>query len=31
MCGGWSDTPPITYEHGGSVLNVAIKIDGQVL
>ena len=28
--GGWSDTPPITYEHGGAVINMAIKIDGKV-
>ena len=32
LSGGWSDTPPITYEHkaGGAVTNVAIKIDGKV-
>ena len=30
VAGGWSDTPPITYEHGGAVLNVAITVDGQV-
>ncbi|XP_044126407.1 L-fucose kinase [Bufo gargarizans] len=29
MSGGWSDTPPITYEHGGAVVNVAILVDGQ--
>ena len=29
LCGGWSDTPPITYEHGGKVTNVAVVIDGQ--
>lgn len=28
--GGWSDTPPITYENGGAVLNIAIMIDGKV-
>ncbi|XP_072135387.1 L-fucose kinase isoform X2 [Mobula birostris] len=27
--GGWSDTPPITYEHGGMVLDVAVLVDGQ--
>ena len=27
--GGWSDTPPITYEHGGAVTNAAIIIDGK--
>uniref|UniRef100_A0A3B4AQW3 Uncharacterized protein n=1 Tax=Periophthalmus magnuspinnatus TaxID=409849 RepID=A0A3B4AQW3_9GOBI len=26
---GWSDTPPIAFEHGGSVTNVAVKVDGQ--
>ena len=30
VAGGWSDTPPITYEFGGAVLNIAIKVDGQV-
>ncbi|CAF1274250.1 unnamed protein product [Adineta steineri] len=29
LSGGWTDTPPICYEHGGSVLNVAITIDGR--
>ncbi|XP_056381408.1 L-fucose kinase isoform X2 [Hyla sarda] len=29
MSGGWSDTPPITYEHGGTVVNVAVLVDGQ--
>ncbi|XP_078608481.1 L-fucose kinase-like isoform X1 [Branchiostoma floridae x Branchiostoma japonicum] len=29
LSGGWSDTPPITYEHGGSVTNVALLIDGK--
>ncbi|KAH0619396.1 hypothetical protein JD844_000008 [Phrynosoma platyrhinos] len=27
--GGWSDTPPITYEHGGAVMDVAVLVDGQ--
>ncbi|KAG8198867.1 hypothetical protein JTE90_015082 [Oedothorax gibbosus] len=27
--GGWSDTPPICYELGGSVVNVAILVDGK--
>lgn len=27
--GGWSDTPPIAFEHGGLVVNVAIKVDGK--
>lgn len=26
LAGGWSDTPPICYEQGGAVLNVAIKV-----
>eukprot|EP01035_Chromulina_nebulosa_P018190 gene18190-23851_t len=29
LAGGWSDTPPICYDLGGSVLNVAIKIDNK--
>ncbi|XP_053304582.1 L-fucose kinase [Spea bombifrons] len=29
ISGGWSDTPPITYEHGGAVVNVAVLVDGQ--
>ena len=29
VAGGWSDTPPITYEHGGAVLDAAITVDGQ--
>jgi hypothetical protein len=28
LAGGWSDTPPCSYESRGAVLNVAIKIDG---
>ena len=31
VAGGWSDTPPITYEHGGAVVDVAITIDGKVI
>jgi hypothetical protein len=27
LAGGWSDTPPCSYETDGAVLNVAIKID----
>lgn len=29
LSGGWTDTPPICYEHGGNVLNVAITINNQ--
>ncbi|MGN0493618.1 MAG: fucokinase, partial [Acutalibacteraceae bacterium] len=27
--GGWSDTPPYCNEHGGTVLNVAIRLKGE--
>lgn len=30
VAGGWSDTPPITYEHGGAVVDIAITVDGKV-
>lgn len=26
LSGGWSDTPPVCYENGGSVLNVSLLI-----
>ncbi|KAL8582759.1 hypothetical protein ACOMHN_021871 [Nucella lapillus] len=29
ISGGWSDTPPITYEHGGAVTIVGVLIDGK--
>ncbi|XP_023259810.1 L-fucose kinase-like, partial [Seriola lalandi dorsalis] len=29
LAGGWSDTPPIAFEHGGSVTNAAVRIDGK--
>ncbi|UJR34036.1 hypothetical protein I4U23_021449 [Adineta vaga] len=29
LSGGWTDTPPICYEHGGSVLNVSITINNK--
>ena len=29
LAGGWSDTPPITYEHGGEVINAAVTVDGH--
>ncbi|XP_037265116.1 L-fucose kinase isoform X1 [Falco rusticolus] len=28
LSGGWSDTPPITYEHGGAVVDLAVLVDG---
>ncbi len=28
--GGWSDTPPYCNEHGGTVLNTAILLDGKL-
>lgn len=28
--GGWSDTPPYCMEHGGTVLNTAISLDGKL-
>ncbi|KAJ8598911.1 hypothetical protein CTAYLR_010231 [Chrysophaeum taylorii] len=27
--GGWTDTPPITYELGGAVVNLAVRLDGD--
>ena len=27
--GGWSDTPPYCMEHGGTVLNAAVLLDGE--
>lgn len=29
IAGGWTDTPPVTYEHGGAVVNAAVLIDGK--
>jgi len=29
LAGGWSDTPPFCLKHGGSVLNVAVDLNGQ--
>ncbi|XP_061577517.1 L-fucose kinase isoform X1 [Cololabis saira] len=29
LAGGWSDTPPIAFEHGGSVTNIAVKVSGR--
>lgn len=30
VSGGWSDTPPITYEHGGAVTMIGLQIRGKV-
>ena len=29
LSGGWSDTPPISYEHGGAVACLAVTVDEQ--
>ena len=29
LAGGWTDTPPFCFESGGSVLNVAVNLNGQ--
>jgi len=29
LAGGWTDTPPYCIEHGGTVLNLAVDINGQ--
>jgi fucokinase len=29
LAGGWSDTPPYCYEHGGQVVNLAINLHNQ--
>ena len=29
VAGGWTDTPPIAFEHGGAVTNVAILLNGK--
>ena len=29
LAGGWSDTPPICHDMGGTVLNAAVTIDGK--
>lgn len=29
LYGGWSDTPPITYENGGCVVNFACTVNGE--
>lgn len=29
LLGGWTDTPPIAFECGGTVVNVAVTVDGE--
>ncbi len=29
LAGGWTDTPPYCLEHGGSVVNVSVNLNGQ--
>lgn len=29
LAGGWTDTPPYCFEHGGRVVNVAVNLNGQ--
>lgn len=29
LAGGWTDTPPYCIQHGGSVLNMAVNLNGQ--
>ena len=31
LAGGWTDTPPICYEQGGAVLNIAIKVSAPYM
>ncbi len=30
LAGGWSDTPPIAYEFGGTVVTLALKLNNEV-
>lgn len=30
VAGGWTDTPPICYELGGAVVNLAVRVDGKL-
>jgi len=30
IAGTWSDTPPVCYENGGSVIMISTSIDGKV-
>jgi len=29
LAGGWTDTPPYCLQHGGSVVNIAVDLNGQ--
>ena len=29
LAGGWSDTPPVCYQYGGTVLNAAVALEGE--
>ena len=29
LAGGWTDTPPYCLQHGGSVVNIALELNGQ--
>lgn len=29
LAGGWTDTPPVCYDHGGTVVNLALLVDGE--
>lgn len=29
LAGGWTDTPPFSLEHGGTVVNAAVDLNGQ--
>ncbi|KAG0057009.1 hypothetical protein BGZ83_002247 [Gryganskiella cystojenkinii] len=29
LAGGWTDTTPITHEHGGRVVNMAVNVNGR--
>ncbi|CAN0311308.1 unnamed protein product, partial [Ectocarpus fasciculatus] len=29
LAGGWTDTPPISYEAGGAVVNAAVTVSGE--
>jgi galactokinase/mevalonate kinase-like predicted kinase len=30
LAGGWRDTPPVCYDLGGAVVNVAVKLNGEM-